>query len=110
VEDRPELRTLLREALESVGYEVIIAADGIEAVALNVQNRVDLVLSDIVMPRMGGVELVAALREKRPDLRALYISGHPGDPGRIDSRDRLVRKPFLVQDLRRTIREVLDGE
>ncbi len=110
VEDRPELRTLLRESLESAGYEVIVAADGVEALALNVQGRIGLVVTDIVMPRMGGVALVAGLREKRPELRALFISGNPGEPGRIDPRDRLMRKPFLIQDLRRAIREVLDAE
>ncbi len=111
VEDRPELRSLIREALESVGYQVIVAADGMEALALNVRDRIQLVVTDVVMPRMGGIALVAALREQRPDLRALFVSGHPQQPndsGRIETRDRLLRKPFLIQELRSAVRTALD--
>ena len=109
VEDRAELRALLRRALEDVGYEVIVAGDGLEALALNVRERIDLVVSDVVMPRMGGIALVAALREKRPELRALFVSGQPADPGRSDARDRVMRKPFLTEDLQRAVREILDA-
>jgi PAS domain S-box-containing protein len=110
VEDRPALRTLLREALEAVGYEVTVACDAVEALALEVADRIDLVVSDVVMPRMGGIALVAALREKRPELRVLFITGDPGDAGRFDPRDRVMRKPFLIRDLRRVVREMLDTQ
>jgi len=109
VEDQSELRALLRESLSSVGYQVIVAADGVEAVALGVRDEIDLVLSDIVMPRMGGLELVAVLREKRPELRALFVSGDPPELSQLDPRDRLLRKPFLIHDLRRAVREALDA-
>jgi PAS domain S-box-containing protein len=112
VEDRPELRAMLREALESVGYQVIAAADGMEALALEVSARIDLVVTDVVMPRMGGIALVAELRVKHPELRALFLSGHPqqpGDPARIAAGDRLLRKPFLLRELRSVVREVLDA-
>jgi PAS domain S-box-containing protein len=109
VEDRPELRELLRSALADAGYRMVVAADGLEALALDVRDRVDVVVTDVVMPRMGGVALVAALREKRPELRALYVSGHPTDVVRPRAHDRVLRKPFLIQDLQRTLRDVLDA-
>jgi PAS domain S-box-containing protein len=110
VEDRPELRELLRGALADAGYQVVVAADGLEALALDVRDRIDLVVSDIVMPRLGGVALVAALRKARPALRALFVSGHPPEAAsQLDARDRLLRKPFLIHDLQRTVREVLDA-
>jgi signal transduction histidine kinase/CheY-like chemotaxis protein len=110
VEDRPELRTLLRESLESVGYEVVVAADGLEALALGVHDRVDLVVSDVVMPRLGGIALGAALREKRPELRALFVSGQSAELRELGPGDRLLRKPFLIEDLRRQVRATLDGQ
>jgi CheY-like chemotaxis protein len=109
VEDRPELRELLRAALADAGYQVIVAADGVEALALDVRDRIDLVVSDVVMPRMGGVALVAAMREKRPALRALFVSGHATERVPLGPRDRLLRKPFLMQEMQRTVRDVLDG-
>jgi PAS domain S-box-containing protein len=109
VEDRPELRELLRGALADAGYRVVVAADGVEALALDVRDRLDLVVADVVMPRMGGLALVEALREKRPALRALFVSGHATDRLQLGPRDRLLRKPFLMQDMQRTVREVLDA-
>jgi CheY-like chemotaxis protein len=109
VEDQPELRVLLREALGRAGYQVIVAADGVEALALGVRDEIDLVVSDVVMPRMGGLALAAALREKRPELRVLFASGDPPELSRLDPRDRLLRKPFLITDLLRAVREVLDA-
>ncbi|MEZ4587116.1 MAG: hypothetical protein R2909_12005 [Gemmatimonadales bacterium] len=69
------------------------------------RQRIDQVLSDVVMPRTGGPALVAALRLAR--LPALFISGGPSGPLGIPSRDRVLRKPFMVEDLRRAVRDVL---
>jgi PAS domain S-box-containing protein len=111
VEDRDELRELLRSALAEAGYRVLVASDGIEALALDVRDRIDLVVTDVVMPRMSGTALVAALRENRPGLRALFISANTAElPGPDDSRDRLLSKPFRIQELKRAVREVLDEQ
>jgi two-component system cell cycle sensor histidine kinase/response regulator CckA len=107
VEDRSELRFLLRRWLETAGYDVTVAADGVEGLALQATARVDLVVSDIVMPRMGGPQLVAELRRTRPDLRALFVSGGPPGPGELAPGDRVLRKPFAVRDLHRAVREAL---
>jgi two-component system cell cycle sensor histidine kinase/response regulator CckA len=109
VEDRAEVRTLVREALTEAGYHVSVAADGVEAIALAVGGRVDLVVSDLVMPRMGGRALIEALREKRPDLRAVFVSGYPADPADFGALDRLLRKPFRAEELRRAVRDALDA-
>ncbi len=108
VEDRPEIRSLIAQALESAGYQVVAAADGVEALDAGRSARVDLVVSDIVMPRMGGPALVAALRQLHPGLRALYISGGPPPTGEVAPTDRVLRKPFEVQELGRVVRDVLD--
>ncbi|MFP8877109.1 MAG: ATP-binding protein, partial [Myxococcota bacterium] len=80
VEDQPTLRQLLQRALEGQGYRVLLAADGIDAVELAGQQRdpVDLVITDMVMPRLGGGATVARLREAHPDLKAIFISGYAG--------------------------------
>ncbi len=109
VEDRAELRALVREALVDAGYHVSVAADGVEALALAAGDRIDLVVSDVVMPRMGGRALIEALREKRPELRALFVSGYPADLASFGDGDRLLRKPFRAEDLRRAVREALDA-
>jgi signal transduction histidine kinase len=109
VEERAELRELLRGALAEFGYQVVIAADGVEALALDVRDRIDLVVSDVVMPRMGGLALLAALRDTRPDLRALFLSDDSVEAARPDPRDRVLRKPFLIRDFQRTVRDLLDA-
>jgi PAS domain S-box-containing protein len=112
VEDRRELLDLMRAALESEGYTVLVAMDGIEALALAAREPVDLVVTDVVMPRMGGRTLVRTLRETRPDLRALFVSGHPErapEPSALAPGDRLLRKPFLLCDLCDAARAALDA-
>jgi CheY-like chemotaxis protein len=112
VEDRRELRELMRATLEAAGYAILTAADGIEALALADTRNVDLVVTDVVMPRLGGKALVRALRQTNPRLRALFVSGHlehASDPGALDDGERLLRKPFPLEGLRRAVREVLDA-
>ena len=113
VEDRRELRDLMRAALEGWGYQVLVAANGAEALALAERQPFDLVVTDIVMPRMGGNALVRALRQSRPNLRVLLISGHPehvSEPGAPAAGVKLVCKPFALRALQGAVREVLDAE
>lgn len=109
VEDRVELRDLLRRWLEMAGYDVTVAADGVEALALGVRQAVDLVVTDVVMPRMGGPALVAALREGRPSLPVLFISGGPPTHDTLAATDRILRKPFIGDALLHAVREALDA-
>ena len=112
-EDSDALRTLLREFLEEKGYKVLQAANGEEALALAGASSppIDLLLTDVVMPRMGGKQLAQALIRSRPDLRVVFMSGYTdgelADP--VAGAFPLVEKPFENLHLARVIRAELDG-
>ena len=100
VEDESDVRALAREVLERQGYTVLEASDGVQAVAVFEKEgkRIDLILTDVVMPRMSGREMVDRVRATRPDLRVLYMSGYTGDAivrhGVLDASLLLLGKPF----------------
>lgn len=116
VEDDPSVRTVLRDYLEDQGYSVLTADDGEEGleVARRSAGSVDLVLSDVVMPKMNGVELARALQSETPDIKVLLISGHTRDRKRVVeeslrfSSGSFLQKPFTPQTLVTKIRELLD--
>jgi CheY-like chemotaxis protein len=112
VEDRADLRRLERSALEQAGYRVLEAEDGMAAleVAEIHPGRVDLVVTDLVMPRLGGLELAERLRAQRPEVRVLLVSGYPDDPARLGRRpEPPLEKPFGLRDFVARVRAVLDG-
>jgi CheY-like chemotaxis protein len=100
--------------LERNGYAVIEAKDAADALLLFDQyaTSIDLVLTDVTMPGMGGYELVQQLRERRPDLRVLFMSGYAEkarDPNEaMESGTGFVGKPFTAKVLMQRLREVLD--
>jgi two-component system, cell cycle sensor histidine kinase and response regulator CckA len=114
VEDSEGLRDLIQELLGEQGYNVLTAADGEEAAdRVRAGNgSVDLVLTDVVMPKVGGADLVKRLRALHPRLRVVYMSGYT--KGAISKRDMLeggavlIDKPFTTERLLRTIRLELD--
>ena len=114
VEDEADVRALAREVLERQGYTVLEASDGLHAVGVYEQEgaRVDLILTDVVMPRMSGREMVDRVRATRPDMRVLYMSGYTGDAivrhGVVDAGLLLLGKPFTPVALIAKVREVLD--
>ncbi len=111
VEDEETVRTLAARVLSDAGYGVIRAADGSEAYGIvHDGERVDLVLSDIVMPRMSGVELAERLAAVRPDLPVVFMSGYTGTelmPG-VQAAAAYLQKPFAAESLLQRIRDVLD--
>jgi CheY-like chemotaxis protein len=111
VEDEETVRTLAARVLSDAGYGVIRAADGAEAFGvIHDGERVDLVLSDIVMPRMSGVELAARVAAIRPDLPVVFMSGYTGSelmPG-VEAAAAYLQKPFAAESLLQRIRQVLD--
>lgn len=113
-EDRAELRRALARMLADRGYRVLEAADGADALHVARLEALDLVVADVVMPRMTGPELVTELRKSRPDLKALLISAHPGhpEPGApaLPPGVEIVTKPFRPEDLLLRIRRLLSGE
>jgi len=114
VEDEDDVRALAREVLERQGYSVLEASDGLHALRHFEagSDRIDLVLTDVVMPRMSGRELVDRVRAIRPETRVLYMSGYTEDAivrhGVRDASTVLLGKPFAPGDLLAKVREVLD--
>ena len=78
-EDEPAVRNLLQKILNSAGYQVLVASDGKKALEIADQHKrnIDLLLSDIVMPEMSGVELAKTLKSKRPEMRIILTSAYP---------------------------------
>ncbi|MGA8430510.1 MAG: PAS domain S-box protein [Candidatus Sulfotelmatobacter sp.] len=113
VEDEESVRQLVRETLQGKGYQVLEAGNGESGLvaAARYEGTIDLVISDVVMPGMGGRELVQRLLESRPTMKVLYLSGYTedavasGDAGESDKT--FLQKPFTLQNLSRTVREVL---
>jgi PAS domain S-box-containing protein len=111
VEDDRVVREIAVGALVKLGYRVLPAADGEEALelALGRLDEIDVLVTDVVMPRLGGDALAARLRERRRDLPVLFISGYaPAGDGEARG-STLLRKPFAPADLARKLREVLDA-
>lgn len=113
VEDEELVRNLSREILTSCGYQVIVASNGAEALALcGPAADIDLLMTDVVMPTMGGRELAERLLLLRPDLRILFTSGYTDDAvvrhGVIGSNTNFIHKPFTVDALTVKIRQILD--
>ena len=115
VEDDDLVRDLAVRILEGRGYKVLEAAGAEEALRVweTYGEPVHLVLTDVVMPRMSGKELVEMLRKGRPGLKALYMSGYTDNAvlrhGILEEGIEFIQKPFSVDGLARKVREVLDG-
>jgi len=114
VEDESMVRDLAVRVLSSAGYAVLSAADGREALELveKLEGRVDLVLSDVVMPVMGGLEMAESLQEKYPHIKVLYMTGLRDrdltERGRRVPGERILLKPFTRDALTRRVREILE--
>jgi signal transduction histidine kinase len=114
VEDEAAVRRFTSALLERRGYHVLVAASGEEALRLaeNHQGKIDLLLTDVVMPGLQGPELASALLEMRPDTCVLYVSGY-ADPERLlqlelDESRAFLQKPFSVDRLSRQVRDLLE--
>jgi CheY-like chemotaxis protein len=114
VEDQDGIRDLVREFLQKLGYKVLNAADGNEAlqIADEHKHQIDLLLTDVVMPNIGGRELADRLTQQRPQIRLLFMSGYPDhatwDSEFLDETTAVLQKPFALDTLARKIRALLD--
>ena len=113
VEDEDAVRSLIGQILELEGYAVVQAASGREALELCGRGgRIDLVISDVVMPDMRGPELGERIARLLPDTRLLYMSGYPGQSiayrGELPEGTAFLQKPFSQESLAQKIRELLD--
>jgi len=115
VEDNPEVRVLNRAVLETFGYRVIEAVDGEEAVAQFIRHRdeIDLVVMDVVMPRMNGKEAHGEIIRVRPDVKVLFMSGYAADivqeKGIVAEGVNFIPKPVTPMDMLKKVREILDS-
>jgi PAS domain S-box-containing protein len=114
VEDDDDLRAYLAEALRGLGYLVVVARHAQAALPMLQQGsvRIDLLLTDVVMPGMNGRELGRKAQELRPDLRVLYMTGYSRNAvvhhGRLDQGVELLQKPITQTHLAARVRDLLD--
>jgi len=114
IEDEEALRKLVRRTLEKHGYQLLVAASGREAIELarNYAGPIQLVISDVVMPQMGGREVAVQLRAVRPGIQVLFISGYTETAmmhgGNLNDGEIFLQKPFTPLTLARRVREMLD--
>lgn len=112
VEDEEMVRSAAREILELSGYRVLEAGDGIEAleVAAKYEEPIQLLLTDVLMPKLGGRELAERLKSARPHLRVIYMSGYTNENyAIIDEKMFFIEKPLTLEQLTSKVREVLDA-
>lgn len=115
VEDDGLVRRLTERILKQAGYHVLVAANGSEALRLGeAQGKIDLLLTDVVMPQMSGPQIAERLVERYPEVKVLYTSGYTDETivrhGVLEQGVHFVGKPFSASELTKKIRAVLDGK
>jgi CheY-like chemotaxis protein len=114
VDDEPGIRALVQRVLEPLGYDVLSAADGVEALSIVAGHKapIHLLITDVVMPKMGGRELATKLTGLRADLPVIFLSGYPdstrGDAATGHAAHAFITKPFTPTILTRKVRDVLN--
>ena len=116
VEDNTQVRNLARLILKGAGYQVIEAVDGRDALDKFPHNKdsIDLVLMDVVMPRMGGKDVMEEMQKVRPDIKILFTSGY-SEKGIhtnfiLEAGLEFIPKPYSTDALRSRVRSILDGQ
>jgi two-component system, cell cycle sensor histidine kinase and response regulator CckA len=116
VEDEPSVRDLVSRVLRAHGYTVLEAADGDKALALAddyADPPIALLLTDVVMPQVGGLQLARRITARYPAIKVLFMSGYASDTfahqGRLDPGVAFLQKPFAPSTLAHKVRAVLDG-
>ncbi len=113
VEDEPGIRALVRKILRRQGYTVLEASNGDEALKVCQEHtgKVDLLITDVIMPQMDGRELAGTLKEQCKEMRVLYVSGYTDDPaiykGELPAGTAFLQKPFTLGSLLDKVKEVL---
>jgi signal transduction histidine kinase/CheY-like chemotaxis protein len=112
-EDEPDVRAVTTRILKREGYAVLLAENGVDALAVAKahQGGIELLVTDVVMPRMGGVKLAEELRAARPGTRVLFVTGYEREESVPEGTKGigLLRKPFTPSELRDAIAKVLDS-
>jgi len=111
VEDEDVVRGLVRQVLEGVGFDVLVARNGEEAFALAEKHHIDVLLSDLMLPKLGGHEVADRLRSTRPELKVLYMSGYAESglfsDGVLPPGTAFLEKPFTFSELTGKVQALL---
>lgn len=110
VEDEEPVRRLIGSMLERHGFDVVMAASGEEGLRLEQERRIDLLLSDVMLPGRNGFQVASEIRQRSPHVRVIFMSGYAGEamPATgLDSDTALIQKPFKMADLMTCIRDAL---
>lgn len=116
VDDDESALAFIKKALEKLNYVVLEASNGPQALLLcdEHQGKIDLLLSDVIMPGIKGNELLHYVEAKQPGVRILLMSGHPGgilaEYGMAGSGVNFIQKPFNIEELRETVSGILGDE
>lgn len=113
-EDEPMVRNMIATILKGHGYNVLVAVDGqdaLEVTKTNQQEEINLLLTDIEMPKMNGLELVRQFRKECPEAKIILMSGFTEDPSLKDAKSQqnteFISKPFSPQTLTQKVEEML---
>jgi len=115
VEDDEAVRKLVSKVLDNEGYRLLEAANGVAALSICAQyeERIHLLLTDVIMPEMSGRDLADRLVPQHPEMKVLFMSGYTddviADHGVLDAGTAFIQKPFAPDVLARKVRDVLDG-
>jgi two-component system, OmpR family, response regulator MtrA len=111
-DDDPDIRMLVRLRLERSGYSVVSASDGLEALQVAAETNPDLVILDVTMPGITGVEVTRALRERQATLPVVLLTAHADEAnvaeGATAGADAYVTKPFSPQELESRVRALTE--
>jgi PAS domain S-box-containing protein len=116
VEDEPGVREFTTRCLQRRGYTVVVAEDPTDAMAMldRHDSGIDMLIADVVMPKMSGPQLAAAIRATRPELKVLFVSGYTDDAvvrhGLLEARAAFLQKPFTPGEFARKVRDTLDRQ
>jgi two-component system cell cycle sensor histidine kinase/response regulator CckA len=114
-EDEDAIRRVGKRILERAGYTVLPASNGAEALKLaeDFKGRIALLVTDMMMPQMNGLQLAAHLRQQRPDMRTLFLSGYTDSTvvqqGPLNPSEHFLQKPFATETLVSKVREIIDA-
>jgi CheY-like chemotaxis protein len=111
-EDHESIREMARQTLVSLGYRVLSAADGEEALRLSQHERPALAIIDVIMPKMGGSAAAGQLAKRHPGVRVVFTSGYSSESEIVPegTTGRYLQKPYSPTTLARLVREILDEE
>jgi CheY-like chemotaxis protein len=109
VEDEPALRALTKQVLSSHGYVVLEAANGMQALQLldHGDRRIDLLITDVIMPGMSGLELANRISQRCPGARIAFMSGYSDLPDQLASKGYVIQKPMSPHALLLQLRSIL---